>query len=87
MNEDLTKATHSMMFAAITPQDDGSIDPCAVERWIHQEQHVPDDSVFANNIKCLIDDWVYYRSTGMDAIASSCRDRLSEIIEAIKQIE
>ena len=69
------------------PPDDGSIDPCAVERWIHQGQHVPDDLVFANNIKCLIDDWVHYRSTGMDAIASSCRDRLAEIIESMKQIQ
>ena len=29
--------------------DVGGIDPCAVERWIHQGQHVPDDDVFVHN--------------------------------------
>ncbi len=95
--------------------EDGGIDPCAVERWIHQGQHatippaeiatpinltgctilghirrkaldVPDDEVFVHNVKGLMDDWLHWRSRGMDAVASSCRDRLAEIIESIKRI-
>jgi len=71
----------------VIPPDDLGIDPCAVERWIHRGQHVPNDATFVHNVKGLMDEWAYWRERGMDAVAVATRDRLAEIIESMKRIQ
>lgn len=68
------------------PEDDGN-DPCEVERWIHQGAPLPDDKVFANCVKWLVDDWLHYRGNGQEIVASSFRERLAEVVESMKRLE
>ena len=48
--------------------------------------YVTDDDV-ASCIKWLVSDWLYYRYAGLEIVASSYRERLAAIVEAMKQRE
>jgi hypothetical protein len=61
--------------------------------WREVELHIlggttnVSDNVVANCIKWLASDWLHYREAGLEIVASSIRDRLAAIVEAMKQYE
>ena len=42
------------------------------------------DEIVAGCVKWLVDDWLHYRNAGLEIVASSYRERLSAIVEAMK---
>ena len=60
--------------------------------WHEVEQHILGGSpviaeAVAGCIKWLANDWLYYREAGLEIVASSYRERLAAIVEAMKQRE
>jgi hypothetical protein len=68
--------------------DDKQID---AHTWREVELHILggttnfSDNVVANCIKWLASDWLHYREAGLEIVASSYRDRLAAIVEAMKE--
>ena len=62
--------------------------PCEVELLCMQDgKPLPSDQVIANCIKMLASDWLHYREARLEIVASSYRDRLAAIVEAMKNVE
>ena len=60
--------------------------------WHEVEQHILGGSpviaeAVAGCIKWLANDWLYYREAGLEIVASSYRERLAAIVEAMKERE
>ena len=61
--------------------------------WHEIEKHIlggtPDipDWIVAGCIRWLANDWLYYLEAGLEIVASSYRERLASIVEAMKQRE
>lgn len=43
------------------------------------------DEVVAGCIKWLVGDWLHYREAGLEIVASSYRERLAAIVEAMEK--
>jgi len=61
--------------------------PCEVELCIQDGKPLPSDQVISNCIKMLASDWLHYREAGLEIVASSYRDRLAAIVEAMKNCD
>ena len=61
--------------------------------WHEVERHIlggttnVSDDVVANCVIWLASDWLHYREAGLEIVASSYRDRLAAIVEAMKNGE
>jgi hypothetical protein len=62
-------------------------DPCEVERCIQDGKPMPSDEVILKCLKYLANDWLHYREAGLEIVASTFRERLAAIVEAMKQLE
>jgi len=58
-----------------------------VELCIQDGKPLPSDQVISNCIKMLASDWLHYREAGLEIVASSYRDRLAAIVEAMKNCD
>lgn len=54
-----------------------------VNRWLYQQGNAPSDEQIVVHLKWLADEWLSDRRSGFDALASSERDNLKGLIDAM----
>jgi hypothetical protein len=57
-----------------------------VWEWMHHDGRLPTDHEFAQAIRESVDDWCRMRASGLDVVASSVRDDLQSIVEAMEDL-
>lgn len=58
----------------------------AVYDWLYRNGDYPGDVTIAAELAEQAQEWARWRSQGMDAVASGCRDVMRDIVDAMGEV-